>query len=166
MHSRVLIAMGAICAAACGGDVSDKAAATTGSGASAMSADDYRKAQERIADSVLSELKGADQVVRDLGMDYEVGGDRLRDSIAVLATRSNCFLDGRKSDPYLAGTVSFHISMSTAGTDAIQVQENATKWTSTAGNIVNSCLNLAARDWKFDTSFGKPASYIAQVRFK
>jgi hypothetical protein len=168
MHYRNWMALGVLAAAACGGDAGDKTAstATTKAPAPTVSPDEYRKAQQRIADSVLNQIKGADDIVKDLGKGYEVGSVRLRDSIAVLATKSNCFLDGRQSDPYLAGTVSFYVFMSVVGTNVVRVQENATKWTSTAGNIVNSCLNVAAKNWTFDTSFGKPANYIIQVQFK
>ena len=54
--------------------------------------------------------------------------------------------------------------MSVVGSNVVRVQES--QWTSQAGNIVDSCLNLASKDWKFDSSFGKTAAYITQVQFK
>lgn len=170
MSSRYRIALLAgalVIAAACGGDAADrKPAAGEGAPAPGQSADEYRKAQQRLADSVLSHTSSAAEVVRDMGGDYAVGPARLRDTLSLLSEKTGCFLEGRKTDPYLAGTVSFFVSMSVVGSTAVYVQENATAWTSQAGNIVNSCLNVAAKDWKFGPSFGKPASYIAQVQFK
>lgn len=167
MHYRIWTVGLILTTAACGGDARDKSTKTSAARATpAVSPDEYRKAQERYADSVLNQLKTSDQVVKELGGDYQVGSVKLRDSLAALATKTGCFLDGRKTDPYLAGTVSFFVFMSVVGSNVVRVQESATKWTSPAGNIVNSCLNVAAKDWKFDTTFGKPASYITQVQFK
>ena len=101
-----------------------------------------------------------------MGKEFEVGSVQLRDSLGVLAGKTGCYLKGRESDPYLAGTVSFYVFMSVVGTNIIRVQEDATTWTSAAGNLVNSCINVAAREWSFEVSFGKPAQYITQVQFK
>jgi hypothetical protein len=163
-----VLAVGAAFIVACTGDKSEtpKAAADASANASAQSADDYRKAQQRFADSVLNQSQGAAQIVARLGGNYKVGSVRLRDSLAVLSEKSGCFLDGRKSDPYLAGTVSFYVFMSVVGSNVVRVDEPTTVWTSPAGNIVTSCLNLAAKNWKFDTSFGNAAEYITQVQFK
>lgn len=154
----------ALLVAACGGE---KTASTPSSDAVAnggMSPIEYRKAQERYADSVLNATTMAKQVVDKLGKGYAVGSTRLRDSLATLSTKSDCFGQGRKTDPYLAGTVSFFVFMSVVGSNVVRVQES--QWTSQAGNIVDSCLNLASKDWKFDSSFGKTAGYITQVQFK
>jgi hypothetical protein len=163
-----LFASALVMAAACGGDAADKKPAANGGAAPApgQTPDEYRKAQQRYADSVLNQTSSAAEVVKQMGGDYAVGSVRLRDTLALLAEKSGCFLEGRKTDPYLAGTVSFYVFMSVVGSTAVYVQENATKWTSQAGNIVNSCLNVAAKNWKFDPSFGKQASYITQVQFK
>ncbi len=164
-----LLASALLMAAACGGDATDKKATAAGGQPTPMpgqTPDEYRKAQQRYADSVLNQTSSAAEVVKKLGGDYAVGSVRLRDTLALLAEKSGCFLEGRKTDPYLAGTVSFFVFMSVVGSTSVYVQENATKWTSQAGNIVNSCLNVAARNWKFDPSYGKPASYITQVQFK
>ena len=112
----------------------------------------------------MSATTTAKQVVDKLGKGYAVGSTRLRDSLATLSTKSDCFGQGRKTDPYLAGTVSFFVFMSVVGSNVVRVQES--QWTSQAGNIVDSCLNLASKDWKFDSSFGKTAAYITQVQFK
>lgn len=134
--------------------------------ATAMSPDDYRKRQAAFADSVLNTASSTKAVVERLGKRYDVGAPRLRDTVATLAAdrKTDCFAVGRKADPYLAGTVSFWVNMSVVGSDVVRVQES--KWTSSAGNIVDACLNQASKDWKFDATFGKPAAYIVQVQFK
>ncbi len=170
MHRRfltLLITAGVVATAvACGGDSAPAGGTANGAPSPAVSPDEYRKAQERYADSVLNATVTAQQIVSKLGKDYKVGSVRLRDSLAALAEKSGCFLDGRKSDPYLAGTVSFYVFMSVVGSNVVRVQEDITTWTSPAGNIVNSCLNLAAKNWKFDVTYGAQGSYITQVQFK
>ena len=164
MRRRASVFVLALMAAACGGEKTEKAPTPAAVSDGAVSPDEYRKAQQRFADSVLNATTTAKQVVAKLGKDYAVGSTRLRDSLAVLSTKSECFAQGRKSDPYLAGTVSFFVFMSVVGSNVVRVQES--QWTSQAGNIVDSCLNLASKDWKFDSSFGKTAAYITQVQFK
>lgn len=159
-----LFAIATLLTAACGGDSKEAAPPAAKAPDDAVSADAYRKAQQAYADSVLNATGSAADVAKKMGTGYAVGSVRLRDSLSVLSARTECFLKGRASDPYLAGTVSFFVFMSVIGSNAVQVQES--QWTSQAGNIVDSCLNLAAKDWKFDSSFGKPASYISQVQFK
>jgi len=167
MHLRALTLLLAFSVVACGGDSNGAPPASAdGSPATSLSPDEYRKAQQRYADSVLNTTQTAAAVVGKLGKDYEVGSLALRDSIAALSANTSCFAKGRESDPYLAGTVSFYVFMSVVGTNVIRVQEDATTWTSAAGNIVNSCLNVEAKNWSFDVSFGKPANYITQVQFK
>jgi hypothetical protein len=90
----------------------------------------------------------------------------LRDTLASLANGSGCFQTGRKTDPYLAGTVSIFAHMATIGVDLIQVQRSGTTWTSAAGDLVNACLDTEMKNWKLDWSFGKPAAYIVQVQFR
>lgn len=166
MKSRAVIASLVILfISACGGDSKDKAPAAAKEPDPALAADAYRKAQQAFADSVLNASRTAVQVVTKLGKDYEVGSVRLRDSLGVLAAKSECLLTGRKSDPYLAGTVSVFVFMSAIGSNVVRVQES--QWTSEAGTkIVDPCLNEAAKKWKFDNTFGKPAAYISQVQFK
>lgn len=166
MHFRVvLFATLAVAVAACGGDSKEAPAANAGPSPT-VSPDEYRAAQQRYADSVLNATSTAQDYVKKAGGDFAVGSVRMRDSLATLAGKTGCFLKGRESDPYLAGTVSFYTFMSVVGSNVVRVQEDATTWTSAAGNIVNACLNLAAKDWKFDSSFGKQGSYITQVQFK
>ena len=159
---RFLIAA-ALLAAACGGDAKDKPQ-TAEAAKPQQTPDEYRKAQQRYADSVISGAKTSSQVVEKLGKDYAVGSIRLRDSLALLSSNTKCFEKGRQADPYLAGTVSFFVFMSVVGSNTVQVQES--QWSSNAGNIVDACLNLEAKAWKFDATFGKPAAYITQVQFK
>jgi hypothetical protein len=132
----------------------------------ALSPDDYRKKQRAFADSVLNVTGSAKALVEKLGKGYAIGSIRLRDTVAMLAAdkKADCFAVGRKVDPYLAGTVSFWVNISVIGSDIVRVQES--KWTSAAGNTVDACLNSAAKDWKFDATFGKPAAYIVQIQFK
>ena len=148
---------------ACGGDSAAKVEPAPPAGAP-VSADVFRKQQERYADSLINVAKTSKDVVAKLGKGYDVGSLRLRDSLAVLTAKSNCYAQGRQSDPYLAGTVSYFVYMSVVGSNVVRVQQG--EWTSAAGNIVEACLNVASKDWRFDTTFGKPASYITQVMLK
>jgi len=148
--------------AACSGD--SKAKDGSDRAAPVVSAAEYKKKQQAFADSVLNASSSSKDIAMKLGKGFDVGSVRLRDSLDLLASKTDCFAKGRQADPYLAGTASFFVFMSVAGSNIVRVQES--KWTSEAGNIVNSCLNLAAREWKFNTTFGKPAGYIAQVQFK
>ena len=157
--------------AACGGEkAKDDHEATSAKNpdAAALSPDAFRKKQQAFADSVLNASSGTKAVVDRLGKGYAVGETRLRDTVGTLAAdkKTDCFAVGRKSDPYLAGTVSFFVNISVVGSDVVRVQENATTWTSAAGNLVNACLNEAAKGWKFDATFGKPAAYVVQVQFR
>jgi len=149
--------------AACGGDKSkDEEEEKTAQ----VSPDQYKKKQAAFADSVLNATSSAKAVVEKMGKGYEVGSVRMRDTIMVLAgEKSQCFQNGRKADPYLAGTVSFFVHMNITGSDVISVQES--QWTAPpAGNIVDACLNEVSRAWKLDGTFGKPNAYIVQVQFK
>lgn len=147
---------------ACGGDKPE--AKPAAADPVKVSADDYRAKQARFADSVLNSASTSKDVAAKLGTGYTVGPIRLRDSLALLTDKSDCYAQGRKSDPYLAGTVSFFVFMSVVGSNVVRVQD--AQWTSAAGNIVNACLNLAAKNWAFDTTFGKSGSYITQVQLK
>jgi hypothetical protein len=161
----MLMFLSLVALTACGNDKTkdDDVAAKTKAPAP-QSPDDYRKQQMAFADSVLNESSPPAAVARKMGKGYEVGSTRLRDTVAVIAQKTDCFATARKSDPYLAGTVSFWVNMSVIGSDNVQVQES--KWTSAAGNIVDACLNGQSKSWKFDATFGKPAAYIVQVQFK
>lgn len=165
LRSSALLAVFAL--ASCNGDKDPKPADTAGGSPPVPSADAdaYRKAQQAYADSILNQVSSAKQLVEKLGpKDYEVGSIRLRDSLALLASKTDCHARGRDTDPYLAGTVSFYVFMSVVGSNVVRVQES--QWTSGAGKIVDECLNKAGTQWKFDTSFGPPKQLIAQVQFK
>lgn len=166
MKARVVIAaLFTLSIAACGGDTKDKAPEATTAPDPVVEAAAFRKSQQAFADSVLNASLTATQVATKLGKGYEIGSVKLRDSLGVLAAKSECLLTGRKSDPYLAGTVSFFVYMSPVGSNIVRVQES--QWTSAAGTtIVDACLTEAATKWKFDITFGKPAAYISQVQFK
>lgn len=148
--------------AACGGDKA-KAPAPAGE-APGQSAEDFRAQQQRFADSVINATMTTKGVVAKLGKDYYVGSVKLRDSLAILVEKSGCYFQGRQADPYLAGTASFFVFMSVIGSNVVRVQE--AQWTSAAGNIVTACLNLAAKNWTFDPSFGngKQGALITQVQ--
>lgn len=151
----------------CGGDkTKDDASSKASVPANALSPDDYRKRQQAFADSVINASKPALKVVEALGKGYAVGSVSLRDTLAALAQASNCFQIGRRTDPYLAGTVSIFAHMATIGVDLIQVQRSGTTWTSGAGDLVNACFDTEMKKWKLDWSFGKPAAYIVQVQFR
>ena len=169
MHNKLKYALLAslIALAACGGDkTKDDANSVKPLDPNAVSPDEYRKRQQAFADSVLNTTKPAKDVVQQLGKGYAVGSVALRDTLASLTGNSGCFKIGRNTDPYLAGTVSIFAHMAVIGVDLLQVQESGTKWTSTAGNLVNACLSTKMKDWKLDTRYGKPAAYIVQVQFK
>jgi hypothetical protein len=162
MPKRTLFATAALAALACGGEK----AADTQPGPPPVTNDlaEYRKSQKAYADSVLNAASSARQVADRLGANYDVGPLKMRDSIAALATKANCFAVGRGVDPYLAGTVTFWVNMGAIGTDVIRVQES--KWTTQAGNAVDGCLNKAAAAWKFDPAFASPKAYLVQLQFK
>jgi hypothetical protein len=126
--------------------------------------EDYKKRQAKFADSVLNAASSAREIASKLGKGYEVGSDRMRDTVAMLAERSDCFTQGINIDPYLAGTVSVFVHISVVGSDVIMVQQ--AQWTSDAGNIVTACLNEKMRSWKLNGTFGRPASYIVQTQFR
>src|ERR1035437_8348996 len=153
---------------ACGGGdkAKDDASAKPTTPANALSPAEYRKRPQAFADSVINASKPALKVVEQLGKGYAVGSISLRDTLASLANGSGCFQTGRKTDPYLAGTVSLFAHMATIGVDLIQVQRSGTSWTSAAGDLVNACLDTEIKNWKLDWSFVKPAAYIVQVQFK
>jgi hypothetical protein len=160
-----LFALGAF-SGACGGDKTKDDADKKSADPNAVSPDQYRKRQQAFADSVLGASKPVAKVVEALGKGYAIGPVALRDTIASLAQASNCFQTGRNTDPYLAGTVSIFAHMAVIGVDLIQVQRSGTSWTSTAGELVNACLDTESKKWKLDMRYGKPAAYIVQVQFK
>lgn len=163
-HFVTIASLSALTAvAACGGDSTAKVENAPPATA-AVSPEEYRKAQERYADSLINVTKTSKDVVDKLGKGYAVGSLRLRDSLGALTAKTDCYAKGRQSDPYLAGTVSYFVFMSVVGSNVVRVQEG--QWTSAAGNIVESCLNVASKNWRFDSSFGAPASYITQVLLK
>lgn len=168
MNVKVTILCGTLTLTACGDKQKDEdtAGAQARIAATAISPEDYRKKQQAFADSVLNGTGSTKSLVEKLGKGYSVGSTRLRDTVAMLAgdKKEDCFGVGRKVDPYLAGTVSFWVNIGVIGSDVVRVQES--KWTSAAGNQVDACLNQAAKAWKFDPTFGKPAAYIVQVQFK
>lgn len=164
MNVKRTLVLSLLALAACGRDQA-KDAEQAAEKAKQVSPDEYRKKQLSFADSVLNAASPAKVVVEKLGKGYDIGPVRMRDTVAVLASaQTQCFQNGKKADPYLAGTVSFFVHMNVTGSDVIHVQEST--WTSPAGNIVDACLNEATRPWKLDASFGKPATYIVQVQFK
>jgi hypothetical protein len=156
--------------AACRGDKvqpADTAAASalTPEQEQAKTAAEYKKRQAAFADSVLETVTPTTKIVQKLGKGYSVGGRALRDSLlAYIAKTPQCYQDGKRVDPYLAGTVSFFINMSVIGSDVVRVQES--QWTSQAGNIADKCFNDAALKWKFGMTVSKPGAYILQVQFK
>jgi len=167
MTPKQLVLCSLVALAACGGDKAkdDEATAASANGVKAPeSPDAYRKRQQAFADSVLNANQSTAGLVQQLGKGYAVGSMRLRDSVALLTSRTDCFPAARKTDPYLAGTVSFFVNISVVGSDVSRVQQST--WTSAAGNIADACFNEQAKQWKFDATFGKPAAYIVQVQFK
>ncbi len=166
MTSKRLLTLALLTLAACSGDKKkkdDEDPPKTVVSAN-LSPEEYRKRQNQIADSMLNATSSAKQLVDKLGKGYAVGSTRLRDTVAMLASKTDCFQIGRKTDPYLAGTVSVWVNMNVVGSDVVQVQTS--DWTSAAGNLVVACLGQHTKDWKFDTTFGTPAAYIVQVQFK
>lgn len=160
---RLTLALIVCAAAACGGDkpaTTDKPPAVSAN----PGADEFRKQQQAYADSVLNSVSSAKDVAKRLGSNYDVGSIKMRDSLAALVTKADCFAIGRKLDPYLAGTVTLWVNMSIIGTDVIRVQEGT--WTSPAGKAVEGCINGHAQKWQLDASFGPPKAYLIQIQFK
>jgi hypothetical protein len=169
MHlPRSFAVLAVFAVAACTGEKDPKATADAGSGPAMTAADTnpdaYRQKQQAYADSVLNRASTAKQVVDKLGKDFEVASVRLRDTLALLSSKTDCHEQGRKADPYLAGTVTWYVFMSVVGSNVVRVQES--QWSTAAGKNVDTCLNAAAANWKLDTSFGPPKQLIAQVQFK
>jgi hypothetical protein len=161
----MLLSLLALALAACGGDkAKDDVAAKAKAANEPVSPTQYRDQQVKFADSVLNLAAPVNDVVKKLGVGYALASVRLRDTLALLASKSECFKSARSVDPYVAGTVDFTVHISEVGSDAIQVQMS--KWTSPAGNIADACLNQKSKEWKFDITFGKPATYVAQVQFR
>jgi hypothetical protein len=161
LHRALLCSLLAV--AACAADRSRDSVANA---ATAMSPAEYHRRQQAFADSVLRAAKPARATVEQLGEGYAEGSAALRDTITALALHSDCFQNGRRNDPYLAGAVNVVVNMARAGADRVQVQES--KWTSKAGDMVNVCLNQAMKGWKLRrvAKFGEPAGYIVQVQFR
>ena len=86
MYNRIWIACLAVVATACGGDAAPERTDGSTTSPAPVSQEQYRLAQERHADSVLSHLRTAEQLVRDLGAGYVVGEARLRDSLATFSS--------------------------------------------------------------------------------
>ena len=162
-QTKVLLLLSLLATAAC---AKDKAKDDEEKPAATQTPQEYRARQQAFADSVLNASSSTKTVVEKLGKGYEVGSVKMRDSVATLAadTTAHCFKVGRATDPYLAGTVSFWVNMNVTGSDIIRIQKS--EWTSTAGNIVDACLNQLAKKWTFDTAIAKPGAYIVQVQFK
>jgi hypothetical protein len=128
-----------------------------------MTREAYGKSRQVFADSVLKAAKPASEVVKDLGDEFVEASPRLVDSLTTASNLTDCFETGRKVDPYLAGTVSYSVDLGEMGSTLVQIQQS--QWTSTAGNIVHACLQLAARAWKFGPEFGTAGRQVAQVKF-
>ena len=132
--------------AACRSDIANDESDPTHAGA--LSPDQYRKRQQVIADSLLATARPVEKIVEQLGPGYAVGSKALRDTVTTLALNTDCFRNGRNTDPYLAGVVNIVVRMSVSGTDLVRVKMAATRWTSAAGDLVNACLNSEMKKWR------------------
>ena len=167
MSSRwiVVVLAGLVCAA-CGreDDASASEVPTRKAAAARMTKEAYTTSRRVYADSVLRAAKSAPEVAREIGQEVHVAPARMTDSLTALSGSTDCFVVGRNVDPYLAGTVNFAVYMSAIGSSLIQV--NQSNWTSAAGNVVNACLNLRAKEWYFGPRDGPWGIVVGQVRFK
>ncbi|MCC7196321.1 MAG: hypothetical protein IT356_12270 [Gemmatimonadaceae bacterium] len=162
-----VLAMAAASAAACGPNgANDGTVQEPARPATAQSPEAYRLRQARVADSLLRDAMPASGLVRQLGAGFAVAPAPLARELARLAGSAGCFDEGRKADPYLAGAVSLQVSASDTGTVVIRVLESGTSWTSAAGNVVNSCLTVAASGWKIRQGVARGLAYVAQVEFR
>jgi hypothetical protein len=161
LHRALLCSLFALAACA-----PDRSRDPVASAATAMSPAEYHRRQRAFADSVLRTAKPARAIVEQLGDGYAEGSAALRDTIEARSRHSDCFQNGRRNDPYLAGAVNVVVNLTRSGADRVRVQE--AKWTSKAGDMVNVCLNQAMKGWKIRrvAKFGEPASYIVQVQFR
>jgi hypothetical protein len=166
MLLQYLLACSLLLLAACRGDNANDEADPKRASSGALSPDQYRQRQQVIADSLLGAARPVEKIVEQLGTGYAVGSEGLRDTVTALTRNTDCFSNGRNTDPYLAGVVNIVARMTAAGTDLVRVQTTTTRWTSAAGDLVNACLNSAMRKWRLDARYGTPAGYIVQVRFK
>jgi hypothetical protein len=107
----------------------------------------------------------AREVVARMGKGYELGSPMLRDSVISLARQSGCHSRLTVgTDRTLSGSVAIWVNMGIIGSDVIRVLDS--RWSSTDGSVVDTCLTEQARNWRFDSSFGKPGGYVVQVLFK
>jgi hypothetical protein len=166
MTVQYLLVCSLLLFAACRGDSANDEGDSKHASASALSPDQYRQRQQVIADSVLGAARPVEKIVEQLGTGYAVGSEGLRDTVTALTENTDCFSNGRNTDPYLAGVVNIVARMTAAGTDLVRVQAATTRWTSAAGDLVNACLNSAMKKWRLGARYGTPAGYIVQVRFK
>lgn len=146
-------------------DSSEAVPSTTTAESAAKAAEAYKLRQAAFADSVLKAVTPTTAIAKRLGKGYSVGGPELRDSLlSYIAKAPQCYQDGKRIDPFLAGTVSFLVNMNVVGSDIVRVQES--QWTSQAGNVSDRCFNDAARQWKFGMGIAKAGAYILQVQFR
>jgi len=164
MTLQLVLMFSLVALAACGRERTAEAADPP-DGSVAISPDQYRERQHAIADSVLASALPVEKVVEQLGQQYTVGSDALRDTIVALTEHTACFAAGRNTDPYLAGAVNIMARMTPTGTDLVRVLSAHTRWTSPSGELVNACLNSEMRKWKLAARYGSPAAYVVQVRF-
>lgn len=147
--------------AACGGDTSEDEAEEAPS--AQVTPEEYAKRQQAFADSIIKSAKAPEKLVEELGKGYAVANAALTDSLKSRLVASDCFKKGQEIDPYLGGSVSFMLHMSIVGVDAAYVQDS--KWSSPAGNVVNSCLNAQAKGWKIGRTGPINTANIVQHEF-
>jgi hypothetical protein len=162
MQKTSIIALAFAAAACTGGEKAPET--TTAASTPSLTPEQVRAKQQHYADSVLNTASPASEMAKKLGPRYEVAGTMLRDTVSAFIQKAGCFPEGRKTDPYLAGIVTIWVNMGIAGSEVIRIQES--KWSSLAGDLVNTCISTAAAKWKFDPSYGKPKAYLVQVEFK
>lgn len=72
---------------------------------------------------------------------------------------------GQKADPTLAGNVAMVVRVGDAGISETRVGNS--KWTSNAGQAVNTCLSQRAKQaWKLAPGAVKPGQYVVQLSFR
>jgi len=83
-----------------------------------------------------------------------------------LAFQRFCYQEfGQKADPTLAGNVAMVVRIGDSGVSETRVGNS--RWTSNAGQAVNTCLSQKARQaWKVAPGAVKPGQYVVQLSFR
>ncbi len=163
--STALLALALTSLVACSSKDEEEEADSAGAAAvQPPSNEDYAARQQSFVDSLIKTTPTPQQLAVSLGAGYVAAPAELADSVTARIAKSDCFDKGREIDPYLGGTIHVMAHVSVIGVDNAYVQDS--KWSSAAGNIVNSCLNGQAKSWKLGRLAPMNFAYLVRYDFK